>query len=125
MRLFWICAAGAAGTGARYLLTLWSTSRFGSMLPYGTAIVNITGCFAISLLMHAALTNAWSDTARLTVVTGVLGGFTTYSAFNYETLRLFEQGMVVAAFGNIAVTLLGGLAGGWLGLMTGKLVLGR
>jgi CrcB protein len=78
MSLLWICAAGAAGTGARYLLTLWSANRFGSLLPYGTAIVNITGCFAISLIMHAALTASWTDTIRLTVVSAVLGGVTTY-----------------------------------------------
>ena len=47
-RFLWICAAGAAGTGARYLIALWAVQRFGSTFPFGTLIVNLTGCFAIA-----------------------------------------------------------------------------
>jgi CrcB protein len=56
---------------------------------------------------------------------GFIGGFTTYSSFNYETMRLLEEGAPGPAAMNIAVTLLGGLAAGWLGLMTTREVLGR
>jgi CrcB protein len=52
-RFFWICLGGAAGTGARYLIAVWSAQRFGSAFPYGTLIVNLTGCFVIAALMHA------------------------------------------------------------------------
>jgi fluoride ion exporter CrcB/FEX len=54
-RLFWICLAGAAGTGTRYLIALWAAQRFGSSFPYGTLIVNVTGCFLIALIMQAAV----------------------------------------------------------------------
>jgi putative oxidoreductase len=54
-RFFWICVAGAAGTGARYLVALWAAQRFGSAFPYGTLIVNLLGCFALAAVMHAAL----------------------------------------------------------------------
>jgi CrcB protein len=50
-RFFWICLAGAAGTGARYLVALWAAQRFGSAFPYGTLLVNLVGCFAIAALM--------------------------------------------------------------------------
>ena len=47
-RFFWICLAGAAGTGTRYLIAVWAAQRFGTRTPYGTLIVNLTGCFVIA-----------------------------------------------------------------------------
>ena len=61
-RFLWICLAGAAGTGARYLIALWAAQRFGSSFPFGTLIVNLVGCFAIAAVMHAASTLSWSPT---------------------------------------------------------------
>ena len=124
-RLFWICLAGAAGSGARYLIALWSAQRFGSAFPYGTLIVNLGGCFIIAASMHAALALGWSPTTRAAVTIGFIGGLTTYSSFNYETLRLFEEGAPLTAAVNVAVTVLGGWASGWLGLLTAREVLGR
>jgi hypothetical protein len=63
-RFFWICLAGAAGAGARYLIALWAAQRFGSAFPYGTLLVNLIGCFTIAALMHSALTLGWSSTVR-------------------------------------------------------------
>ena len=83
-RLFWICLAGAAGTAARYLVGLWATRRFGPGFPYGTLVVNLVGCFLIAFVMNVAAAKAWSETTRLAVTVGFLGGFTTYSSFNYE-----------------------------------------
>jgi CrcB protein len=125
MQLFWICLGGAAGTAARHLLTLWSNDRVGSSFPYSTLGVNLIGCFLISLVVQAAVTAEWSATLRLTLVTGVLGGFTTYSAFNHETLRLLSQGRSGIAFGYIGLTVSGGLLSGWLGLIAARGLLGR
>jgi CrcB protein len=125
MQLLWICAAGAAGTGARYLVSQWSVERWGALFPYGTVLVNLVGCFVMSMVMQAALTLSWPVATRLVLTTGFLGGFTTYSAFNYETLRLLDQGSGRAAMANIAVTLIGGLASGWLGLLVARTWLGR
>jgi CrcB protein len=124
-RLFWICVAGAAGTAARYLIALWAAQRFGSALPYGTLIVNLVGCFAISVLMHTAVTLGWSPTLRSVLTIGFVGGFTTYSSFNYETTRLLEEGSVLAGGTNVALTLLGGFAAGWLGLVCARELVGR
>ena len=55
-RFLWICLAGAAGTGARYLIALWAAQRLGSAFPHGTLLVNLVGCFALAAVMHAALT---------------------------------------------------------------------
>ena len=124
-RLLWISVAGAVGTAARYLVAVWAANRLGSAFPYGTVIVNLIGCFIITAVMHAALTVGWSATARAAVTIGFLGGFTTYSSFNYETMRLVEEGAVGTALINVAVTVLGGFAAGWLGLIAARELVGR
>ena len=124
MNFLLVCVAGGIGTGARHLISIWS-QRYGAALPFGTVIVNLVGCFAIAGLMHAAQTLGWSPTTRATVTVGLLGGFTTYSSFNYETMRLFEEGAVGTATANVALTLLGGFAAGWLGLLAARELLGR
>jgi CrcB protein len=124
-RFLWICLAGAAGTGVRYLTAVWAAQRLGSAFPYGTLIVNLSGCFVIAAMMHAALTLGWSPAIRSAVTIGFIGGLTTYSSFNYETMRLFEEGVPATAFVNLAVTILGGLAAGWLGLVAARQVFGR
>jgi fluoride exporter len=124
-RFFWICLAGAAGTGARYLVALWAAQRLGSAFPYGTLIVNLFGCFAIAAVMHAALAVSWSPTVRSAVTIGFIGGLTTYSSFNYETSRLLEEGAVQAAALNAMVTIVGAFIAGWLGLLCAKQLLGQ
>lgn len=124
-RFLWICLAGAAGTGARYLLALWAAQRFGSTFPFGTLIVNVIGCFAIAAFMHAALALSWSATARSAITIGFIGGLTTYSSFNYETSRLLEEGATDAAVLNAMATIFGAFAAGWLGMLSARLLLGR
>ena len=125
MTAVWICLAGAAGTGARYLLTLWAVDRLGSAFPYGTLLVNLVGCFLISAVMQMAATLEWTAATRLTITTGFLGGFTTYSAFNHETMRLMQQGSGALAVANVAITMVGGLLSGWAGMLVGRLLVGR
>jgi len=124
-RLFWICLAGAAGSGARYVIAVWAAQRLGSTFPYGTLIVNLIGCFAIAAVMHAGLTLSWSPAVRSAITIGFIGGLTTYSSFNYETTRLFEEGAPAMAVVNVAVTMIGGLIAGWMGLVIAREVLGR
>lgn len=119
-RLFWISLAGAVGTAARYLITIAVAQRFGSALPYGTLAVNLTGCFAIAALVPASAALGWSPTVRTAVTVGLLGGFTTYSSFNYETMRLWEGDASAAAMLNVALTVVGGLVAGWLGIVVGR-----
>jgi fluoride exporter len=119
-RLLWISLAGAAGTAVRYLTTIALAERFGSALPYGTLAVNLTGCFAIAALVPAGAALGWSPTVRTAVTVGFLGGFTTYSSFNYETMRLWETDASGVAALNVALTVLGGLGAGWLGMVVGR-----
>ncbi len=117
--------AGAAGTGARYLISLWAAGRFGVSFPYGTLIVNLLGCFGIAAVMHLALAFAWSPTLRSAITIGFIGGLTTYSSFNYETTRLLDDGAHGAAAANALITIVGSFAAGWLGLLFARQLVGR
>ncbi len=124
-RFLWICLGGAVGTGARYLMSDWSLRNLGPGFPWGTLAVNVIGSFLLGVLMQIALATALlSPTLRLTLTTGVMGGFTTYSTFNYETLRYLQQGDWVGAGTNVAVTLVVCLVAGALGLFLTRLFVG-
>jgi CrcB protein len=116
-----ICAAGALGTGARYAIQSWALRALGPTFPYGTLLVNVSGCFAMSVLMQLANAAPFvTPVLRLTLATGFLGGFTTYSAFNYETLALIEQGEWPRAALYAGSTLVVCMAAGGLGLVLGR-----
>ncbi|HTQ08304.1 MAG TPA: fluoride efflux transporter CrcB [Polyangiaceae bacterium] len=119
-RFFWICFAGALGTAVRYLVSLWAAQRLGTNFPYGTLIVNVTGCFLIALVMSVALrVPAFPTNLRFALTTGFMGGLTTYSSFNYETTRLLQEGSPRLALVNYGVTGLCCFAAGVCGLLLG------
>jgi len=124
-RLLWICLAGAAGTGTRYLVSVWAAERFGTAFPYGTVVVNLAGCFLIALAMHAAFAMSWPPMLRSALTVGFLGGFTTYSSFNYETSSLLQAGATAPAAANALVTIAGGFVAGWLGLIVARQIFGH
>ena len=109
---------GGIGAIARYLLGGWVLHRtLQERMPYGTLAVNLMGCLAIGLLAGAAERfEVLTPEARLFLITGVLGGFTTFSAFGYETVFLLRRGepLVAAAYVGASVGL--GLLAVWLGL---------
>ncbi len=116
-RWFWIGLGGAAGTLARYGLSTWCQQRFGAGFPYGTLAVNVIGSFLLGVIMQvAATTELLSPTLRLGLGAGVMGGFTTYSSFNHETLKLFEDRAWMTGVVNVVVTVVGCLLAGVLGM---------
>ena len=77
------------------------------------------------MILHVALAvEGFNPTLRLTLTTGLMGGFTTYSTFNYETLRYFEEGATGLGFLNLGGTVITCLAAGWLGLLAGRMLVG-
>jgi CrcB protein len=126
MRLLLVCIGGAIGSGARYLTALWAASAMGPAFPYGTLIVNVAGSFLIAFIMHiGSATELLSADVRVMLTTGVMGGFTTYSTFNYETTGYFREGAWAVGMMNVGVTVIGCLAAGLLGLMAARLMVGR
>jgi CrcB protein len=86
------------GANARYALSQWAIQQWGSQFPYGTMMINIIGSFCIGLIM--ALSERWniSPVMKLLLVTGLLGGFTTFSSFSFEIYTLIQQGFLWNAF---------------------------
>ncbi|HXO28656.1 MAG TPA: CrcB family protein [Thermoanaerobaculia bacterium] len=124
-RFLWICLAGAAGTGARYLMSTWLSRVSGSAFPWGTLAVNLLGSCLLGLVMEVGLsTGILPPTLRLTLATGLLGGFTTYSSFNYETLQYLRSDSWLLASVNVGATVLGCLAAGLLGIWAGRFLAG-
>jgi fluoride exporter len=124
-RFLWICLGGAAGTGARYLLSGWALTAFGPAFPWGTIAVNVIGSFLLGLLVQiGTATTLLSPTLRLALTTGVMGGFTTYSAFNQETIRFIQNGAGRLALGNVVLTLVLCLAAGFAGVALGRAIFG-
>ena len=124
-RLALISLGGAFGTAARYLLSVWLLRTLGPAFPYGTLAVNVIGSFLLGVIMQAGLdTTILSPTARVVLGTGVMGGFTTYSTFNYETLQYLQEGAWAMASLNVATTLLVCLAAGALGGAVARGLLG-
>jgi len=113
VNLLLVCIGGALGSGARYLFGGWALRALGPTFPFGTLGVNLIGSFLIMVVMQLGLAKGLiAPNLRLFLVTGVMGGFTTYSSFNYETLQLLRTGTPGLALLYIASTMLGCLATG-------------
>ncbi len=127
--LLLVCTGGALGSGLRYLGdrggTQWAAREHGATFPWGTLAVNVIGSFLLAFLMTArtgtgdGLPDAW----RFGLGTGLLGGFTTYSTFNYETLFYLQHGKLALAAGNLALTLVTCLLAGLAGVLVARTVL--
>ena len=115
-----VAAGGAFGSVCRYLVGVWTLRRFGPAFPWGTLAVNLVGCFAIGLLTEI-ITRRFNGSAelRLLLVTGFLGGFTTFTAFSLDAISLVERGAhggaMVYLVASVGVSLLAVLAGLALG----------
>ncbi|QHL90090.1 fluoride efflux transporter CrcB [Sphingomonas changnyeongensis] len=122
--LFLVMIGGALGAAARFQLGGWAARVFWSGLPWGTLIVNVTGALAMGLvaalaargLGESGLSEGW----RLFLGVGLLGGFTTFSAFSLETVMLIERGAFGWAAAYVAASVVGALAALWLGLRLGQ-----
>lgn len=126
MKLFWVGAGGALGSVARYLLDGWVQRLVPGSFPTGILVVNALGSFLIGLVMTLLdARGALDSTLRVALAAGVLGGFTTYSSFNYQTLELLRQKAWMAGGLNLVATVVLCLAAGLLGLGTGRWMVAR
>lgn len=113
--------AGALGAVARYLVVEWAPPRWARRFPLATFLINITGAFALGLLMTAGGSGPHAPTTvRLVLGTGFLGGYTTFSTLSYETDALARRGHTVHAWVNAAGTLVAGVAAAGLGMWLGS-----
>lgn len=116
MTLLVIAAGGAVGSVARYLFSTAVLRASGMLFPIGTFAVNFAGCVAFGAIVGAAerrfvLAPEW----RAFLLIGVLGGFTTFSSYAYESFALLRDGQFASAAINVVGQVVGGLAGLWMG----------
>lgn len=114
--LILVMAGGALGSGARHLFGRWTLAAFGPDYPYGTLGVNLIGGLAMGLLVGALLRVEAGEQARLLLGVGVLGGFTTFSAFSLDVALMLERGALVAAAGYVAASVIGSVVTLFAGL---------
>jgi CrcB protein len=115
-RILLIGCGGFLGSIARYLLSGLAQERAGLAFPAGTLSVNVLGCLAIGALSEAAeMRAAFSPETRAFLVVGVLGGFTTFSAFGNETINMMREGDRTLAGLNILAQVILGLGAVWAG----------
>ena len=119
MTILWVALGGAIGSAGRYTVNVWSGRMFGTEFPWHTLTVNILGCFAMGLLIELmALKLNVSTDVRAFLTTGILGGFTTFSAFSLDFALLVERksyGLAGAyAAGSVVLSLAAVFAGLYL-----------
>ena len=119
-----VCVGSALGGGARYLVYLWAVSRGWTAFPWATLIVNVAGCFFIMVVATIAASVTVSTNLRLFLTTGIMGGLTTYSTFDYETTRLFQDGAAATALLNVGGTLIACFVAGLLGIAFARVFVG-
>ncbi|MDN2567450.1 fluoride efflux transporter CrcB [Aquibium sp. A9E412] len=107
-----VAAGGAAGAALRHLAGLAALRLLGPGFPWGTLAVNVLGSFAMGLFVEwLSRRSGTSAELRLFVATGLLGGFTTFSAFSLEVAVLWERGALALAAGYVAISVAAALAG--------------
>ena len=116
-----VMAGAALGGAARYILATAITERLASRYPWGTFLINITGCFLIGLISTLFVERvAQPATWSLFVVTGILGGYTTFSAFGWETAQLTRQSEYALALLYSLGSVLCGYLSVWLGILIAR-----
>ena len=125
-RVFLVGLGGFIGTVCRYALGGWVTRwKSGATFPYETLLVNVLGCLVIGLLAALSETRGvLTGTTRAFLFIGVLGGFTTFSSFGYETFQLMRGGQAAGAALNVGLQIVLGIGAVWAGHVLARLAWG-
>jgi len=125
MTKYWMVAlGGACGSVLRFWVGTYVSNRTGARFPMGTFLVNITASFLIGFLVTIlAAKVSWSPQWRYLVLVGFIGGYSTFSTFEFETFRIFQEGEFLIAGLNVLLSVVVGFFSVWLGVISGKTVL--
>jgi len=122
MPILFVGTGGFIGSALRYLLSLMG-QRYSITFPHGTLWANLLGCFTIGIVTALATeTELLTPSARLFLATGICGGFTTMSTFNYEMFQLVQESEYLYASGYLFMTLAGCAIMFWLGTLGIRLI---
>jgi CrcB protein len=110
-----VAAGGALGAVARYLVALAFAQRVGTQWPWGTLFINLTGCMLISVFLGAGAERMAHSNLRYLLPIGFVGAYTTFSTYEYETMRLLQLGRAGGALAYVAASNVLGFAAVWAG----------
>lgn len=114
--LLLVAIGGGIGAGIRHLANVAALRLVGPNYPWGTMVINIVGSLAMGLFIATLARRGGSNELRLFVATGILGGFTTFSAFSLDFATLWERGATLPAFGYAVASVIGAIIALFLGL---------
>lgn len=118
-----VAMGGAAGSVLRFWVGTYVSSRLGTRFPYGTFLINVTASFLIGFVLAVLADRAdWSPNWRYLIPIGFIGGYSTFSTFEYETFRVFQEGELLISGLNVALSVVVGFFSVWLGVITGSAV---
>ena len=115
-------AGGFLGAIARYTLGVYIGSRYGVRFPLGTFVINVSGSFLIGLILTLLARTTASAYWRYLVPIGFIGAYTTFSTFEYETLRAIQDGQVMTGLLNVGLSLVIGFIAVWAGASIGRVL---
>jgi fluoride exporter len=119
--IIYIALGGALGSVLRYLTSLFVNKVWVTIFPYATLITNILGCLLIGFFFgYLEKQNAVSQDLKFFLITGICGGYTTFSTFSLENIQLFETNQILQAFLYISLSVFFGLMATWFGLFIVK-----
>ena len=121
--LAWIAIGGAAGAVARYLVSGWTLSLLDTTLPWGTFVVNVSGSFLLGFAFRMLQVSTVSPEMRAMVAIGLLGAFTTFSTFSFETVTLLQEGAWARAGAYVLGSVVLGIAGVLAGMSVASTVI--
>jgi fluoride exporter len=113
---------GFLGAIARFALGTYIGSRYGSRFPYGTFVINVSGSFLIGLILPLLARTTASPYWRYLIPIGFIGAYTTFSTFEYETLRAVQDGQITTGLLNIVLSIIAGFVAVWVGAAIGRVL---
>jgi CrcB protein len=123
LKYLFVGIGGFVGSVARFWVGSYIGGKMEARFPYGTFVVNISGSFLIGLILTLmAEKTDWNPDLRYLIPIGLIGGYTTFSAFEYETFRLFQDGQLLTAALNVTLSVVIGFAGVWAGAVAARII---
>jgi fluoride exporter len=118
-----VAIGGAVGSVLRFWVGTHVSNRLATRFLAGTFIINMTACFLIGFIITLlAEKTSWSPNWRYLIPIGFIGGYSTFSTFEYETFRVFQEGELLIAGLNVVLSVVVGFVSVWLGVITGRTI---